>query len=120
MSLSAENRTFYLVETGEIGFDSLALFISQSLEEAEAVVADFFKRDEKLHYEMDGNQPEISLGMGEPQETEEYIPFLPREPFFWTKGGSGMMGTEYVTIRKTINGYLEGARIFRLIKSQQD
>ncbi|ENV1781130.1 hypothetical protein JRY53_001291 [Neisseria gonorrhoeae] len=51
MSLSAENRTFYLVETGEIGFGSSALFISQSLEEAEAVVADFFKGDEKLHYE---------------------------------------------------------------------
>ncbi|EMS1967540.1 hypothetical protein FUX40_002220 [Neisseria gonorrhoeae] len=119
MSLSAENRTFYLVETGEIGYGSSPLFISQSLEEAEAVVADFFKGDEKLHYETDGNQPEISLGMGEPQE-EEYIPFLPREPFFWTKGGFGMMGTEYVTIRKTINGYLEGAGSFRLIKSQQD
>ena len=64
MSLYAENRTFYLVETGEIGFGSSALFISQSLEEAEAVVADFFKGDEKLHYETDGNQPEISLGMG--------------------------------------------------------
>ena len=51
MSLSAENRTFYLVETGEIGYGSSALFISQSLEEAEAVVADFFKGDEKLHYD---------------------------------------------------------------------
>lgn len=81
MSLSAENRTFCLVETGEIGYGSSPLFISQSLEEAEAVVADFFKGDEKLHYETDGNQPEISLGMSGPQE-EEYIPFLRRKPFF--------------------------------------
>lgn len=81
MSLSAENQTFYLVETGEIGFGSSALFISQSLEEAEAVVADFFKGDEKLHYETDGNQPEISLGMDEPQE-EEYIPFCRGSRFF--------------------------------------
>lgn len=121
MNLTTEDRTFYLVETGEIGFDSLALFISQSLEEAEAVVADVFKGDKRLHYEMNEDiEFEISLGMRESKEKEEYIPFLLREPFFWTKGGSGMMGTEYVTIRKTVNGYVEGIGSLKLIKGQQD
>lgn len=121
MNQSAENQTFYLVETGEIGFDSLALFISQSLEEAEAVVADVLKGDERLHYEVDEDlEFEISLGMCEPKEKEEYIPFLLREPFFWTRGGSGMKGTEYVIIRKTVNGYVDGIGSLRLIKGQQD